>query len=412
MAQNSFLSSPFSSADFADTPEEAVKPRAATPAPKSGATTFDPLFERYGKEYDLPPTLLKTLAGKESSFNPRAVGATNSNGTTDYGLMQHNSRYFKERGITDPFDPEQSVAKAAKLLSDNLRASGGNLREAVRRYNGTGPAAERYADDVMAKFQLANGDITSSEYARLVANRARPSRFPNSAKPASIDDQFSDTPEGAVSPAASDFVDSPEEAKSAQPALAGLPQEDLMARAERLQAETDARPYLDRLTEETKSGFGDMTRSLTTARWALGAGDAKALAEDLAQSFQEQAKKRKTTAQQEIDEAYKGVTEAKGVIDTTLAGAKALGTSLTNPKETSIEIARNAANSLPTLAGGAAGAGGGALAGSVIPGYGTAAGAILGGRAGMAAGTTATELGAEIQDMVQKRLADAKQPPT
>ena len=406
MAQNPFQSSPFSSSDFADTPEEAVKPRAAIPAPTkaSGATSFDPLFERYGKQYNLPPTLLKTLAGKESSFNPRAVGATNSNGSTDYGLMQHNSRYIKERGITDWSDPEQSVAAAAKLLRQNLDAEGGDLRAAVRRYNGSGPRAEAYADDVMAKYRLANGEITSSEYARLVSNRVRPSRFPS--KPATLSDSdFTDTPEAAVSPAASDFFDTPEEAK-------GITQGAQPEPVFQTQQEIDAKPYLDRLTEETKGGFGDMTRSLTTARWALGAGDAKDLAEELAQSFQEQAKKPKTTAQKEIDAAYKGVSQADGVIDTTVAGAKALWSSLTNPKETSIEIARNAANSLPSLASGAAGAGAGALAGSVVPGYGTAAGAILGGRAGMAAGTTATELGAEVQDMVQKRLESNKQPPT
>ncbi len=400
--QNPFQTSPFSASDFADTPEEAV--RAPIPAPtRSGASSFDPLFERYGKEYNIPPSLLKTLAGKESSFNPKAVGATNANGTTDYGLMQHNSRYHKERGITDWSDPEQSVAAAAKLLRQNLEASGGDLREAVRRYNGSGPAAERYADDVMAKFRLANGEMTVSEYARSVANRVRPNRF-GASKPENIDDQFSDTPEGAIALSDSDFVDTLEEAMPAG--------EDLMEKAARFQAKVEGRPYLDRLTEETKGGFDDMTRSLTTARWALGAGDTNSLAEDLAKSIQEQAKKPKTIAQQEIDDAYKGVSDAKGVVDTTVAGAKALWASLTNPKETSIEIARSAANSLPSLAAGAAGAVGGGAIGSAIPGAGTVVGAIAGGRTGMVLGTTATELGAEVQHMVQKRLEENKQPPT
>jgi C-terminal domain on Strawberry notch homologue/P-loop containing NTP hydrolase pore-1/Transglycosylase SLT domain len=396
VAQNPFQSSPYSSADFVDTPEEVAKPRAAIQTPtKSGASAFDPLFERYGKQYDLPPALLKMLAGKESSFNPTAVGGTNSNGSTDYGLMQHNSRYIKERGITDWSDPEQSVAAAAKLLRQNLAASNGDMREAVRRYNGSGPAAERYADDVMAKFKLANGEISNSEYARMVSSRVRPSRFAET-KPASIDDEFSDAP---ISSVGDEFVDSLDDVKSTSPRLA-------------TQQDIENKPYLDRLTEETKGGFGDMTRSLTTARWALGAGDANSLAEELAQNIQDQAKKPKTAAQQEIDAAYKGVSDADGALDTTIAGGKALWASLTNPKETSIEIARSAANSLPSLVSGAAGAGGGALAGSVVPGLGTAAGAIAGGRAGMALGTTATELGAEVQDMVQKRLESNKQQPT
>ncbi|MGL4297329.1 MAG: transglycosylase SLT domain-containing protein [Aestuariivirga sp.] len=253
-----------------------------------------------------------------------------------------------------------------------------------------------------------DGMISTADYARSVAARVRGSRQPASRQP-NLADQFTDTPEAAITPSASDFVDSLEEAKSA-PQVQAAPGGQAAAIEPLIDIEN--KPYLDRLTEETKSGFGDMTRSLTTARWALGAGDAKSLAEDLAKSIQEQSSRPKTKAQQEIDAAYQGVTDAKGVIDTTAAGAKALWASLTNPKETSIEIARNAANSLPTLGAGAAGAAAGGAAGSVIPGAGTLAGAIAGGRTGMALGTTATELGAEIQDMVQKRLTESKQPPT
>ena len=141
--------------------------------------------------------------------------------------------------------------------------------------------------------------------------------------------------------------------------------------------------YIDRLTGETAEGFGDTKRSLTTSAWAFGLADEKALAEDMAEAFKAQASKPKNAAQKEIEAAYKGVTNAAGVIDTTIAGAKALGTSIMNPKETSLEIARSAANSLPTMAGGVAGAGTGALAGAPAGVPGAVAGAIIGGRTGM-----------------------------
>lgn len=379
--KNPFSESPFDQFTVEPVAEKAPRPEITAPTirakpVKAVSGDYEPLFEKYGQEYGVPPALLRTIAMKESRLNPNAVGETNQNGTTDYGLMQHNSRYHKERGITDWRDPEQSVKAAAALLKANLAQSNGDWRQAVRRYNGSGPKAEAYADDVMAKF---NGQAGAQ-------------------KPQSIDDQFSDTPVEPKARAftADDFSDEPV-LKEAAPVD---------------QASVDSQPYFDRLKNETVQGFGDMQQSLTTARWAVGGQDSEALAEQLAKTFQERAAQPKTTAAKEIDAAYKGVSDASGVIDTTVAGGKALLTSLANPKETSIEIARSAANSLPTLAAGAAGAGGGALAGSVIPGAGTAIGAIAGGRAGMALGTTATELGAEVQDMVQKRLASGNQAPT
>lgn len=403
MAENPFLKSPLTDADFTDAPPQPRR-QADVAVVKGVAPTRQDLIKR-AQELDIDPALALSFFSQESSGN---WNSRDSNKGARGGMQvmpgTYRSMMGTDAGQTDPWN---NMEAGLRYISYGQKRLGTRDPELLA----AGYHAGYDRKDLKAGIipNTSDGAISTRDYAKSVAARLGKGR---SAAP-SVDDQFSDTPDGAASPATSDFVDSLDEAKSAQPALAGQPQEDLMARAERLQAETDARPYLDRLTEETKSGFGDMTRSLTTARWALGAGDAKDLAEELAQSFQEQAKKPKTTAQQEIDAAYKGVTDAKGVLDTTIAGAKALGTSLINPKETSIEIARNAANSLPTLAGGAAGAGTGAAVGGTIGALpGAVAGAVIGGRSGMAAGTTATELGAEIQDMVQKRLADAKQPPT
>lgn len=115
----------------------------------NGTAKYDGLFLKYGKHFGVDPKLLKAIAFKESRFNPSAVGGVNPNGTQDFGLMQHNSAYLGERHITDWHDPDQQVREAARLLSEDLKASHGNIRGAVRRYNGSGDRAETYADDVM-----------------------------------------------------------------------------------------------------------------------------------------------------------------------------------------------------------------------------------------------------------------------
>ncbi|UIF87807.1 transglycosylase SLT domain-containing protein [Cupriavidus necator] len=127
--------------------------RAARAAGRgAGSSQFDALFVKYGKEYGVDPKLLKAIAMKESTLDPNAVGSLNDNGTRDYGLMQHNSRYLASRGITDWSDPEQSIRAAAKFLRQNIDASHGNVRRGVRMYNGSGPRAEAYADDVMGRY--------------------------------------------------------------------------------------------------------------------------------------------------------------------------------------------------------------------------------------------------------------------
>lgn len=113
----------------------------------SRPSNYDALFEKYEQQYGIPAGLLKRIGMKESGLNPDAVGQVNKNGALDYGLMQHNSQYMAERGITNWRDPEQQISAAAKLLAQNQSKSG-SWRDATRMYNGSGPKAEAYADQV------------------------------------------------------------------------------------------------------------------------------------------------------------------------------------------------------------------------------------------------------------------------
>lgn len=142
---------------------------------------FDALFEKYGSLYGVDPDLLKSIGMKESGLNPLATHK-NANGTTDYGLMQHNSAYLGSRGITNWRDPEQQIAAAARLMHDNLAATHGDMRAAVARYNGTGPAADAYATDVMSMY---NGDGTTPPLSH-VASTAAAARSASPAGPQQV----------------------------------------------------------------------------------------------------------------------------------------------------------------------------------------------------------------------------------
>jgi hypothetical protein len=70
-----------------------------------------------------------------------------------YGIFQYDLQNI----VTDPDffqkklwrDFDACLDRLLRELRDKLQAAGGNLRDAVRRYNGSGPKAEQYADHVM-----------------------------------------------------------------------------------------------------------------------------------------------------------------------------------------------------------------------------------------------------------------------
>ncbi|KQT84499.1 lytic transglycosylase [Methylobacterium sp. Leaf466] len=88
------------------------------------------LIEGAARSHALPVPFLTRLIWRESSFRVTAVSPVGAQGVAQF--MPGTAR---ERGLTDPFDPEQAIPHAAHLLAD-LNRRFGNLGLAAAAYNG------------------------------------------------------------------------------------------------------------------------------------------------------------------------------------------------------------------------------------------------------------------------------------
>jgi hypothetical protein len=87
-------------------------------------------------ENDLPIDFFTRLIWQESRFDPAAVSRAGAQGVAQF--MPATASW---RGLADPFDPVEAIAKSAKLLRD-LRRDFGNLGLAAAAYN-AGPGRVR-----------------------------------------------------------------------------------------------------------------------------------------------------------------------------------------------------------------------------------------------------------------------------
>jgi hypothetical protein len=91
------------------------------------------MIEGAAAAHSLPAGFFTRLIWQESSFRPHVTS-----GAGAQGVAQFMPGTAAERGLGDPFDPEQAIPKSAELLAD-LRQRFGNLGLAAAAYNG-GPA--------------------------------------------------------------------------------------------------------------------------------------------------------------------------------------------------------------------------------------------------------------------------------
>jgi soluble lytic murein transglycosylase-like protein len=76
---------------------------------------YDVIFEDAGKAWNVDPLLLKSIAKQESGGKTNTVSSAGAQ-----GLMQIIPSTQKYLGVTDPFDPVQSIFAGAKYLSEGL----------------------------------------------------------------------------------------------------------------------------------------------------------------------------------------------------------------------------------------------------------------------------------------------------
>jgi hypothetical protein len=86
-------------------------------------------IERSAQAAHLPVDFVTRVIWRESSFRPGVVSRAGAEGIAQFMPMTAQTR-----GLADPFDPEQAIPKAARLLAD-LRQRFGNLGIAAAAYN-------------------------------------------------------------------------------------------------------------------------------------------------------------------------------------------------------------------------------------------------------------------------------------
>ncbi|MEO3935413.1 transglycosylase SLT domain-containing protein [Dermatophilaceae bacterium Soc4.6] len=133
-----------------------VAPSGATGALVGADVPYAGLFNAASRKYGISAPLLAAVARQESGFSPTAVSGAGAR-----GLMQLMPATAAGLGVTDPFDPAQSVDGAARMLhglitsfgrTDLALAAYNAGPGAVRKYNGIPPYPETqsYVRNVMS----------------------------------------------------------------------------------------------------------------------------------------------------------------------------------------------------------------------------------------------------------------------
>lgn len=105
----------------------------------SGETTLSDIFQRAAAKYDISYDFLVAVAKAESDFNTKCVSSAGAQ-----GIMQVMPEEQKGLGIKDPFDAEQNIMGAAKLLKAHLKKFNGDYTLAAAAYNAGSGAVKKY----------------------------------------------------------------------------------------------------------------------------------------------------------------------------------------------------------------------------------------------------------------------------
>lgn len=100
------------------------------------------LVKESANSFGISFPLMSGLIQQESQWNPDAVSSAGAQGLTQ--LMPETARQL---GVTDPFDPAQSIEGGSRYLADMLDRFNGSIELALAAYN-AGPNAVEKHDDI------------------------------------------------------------------------------------------------------------------------------------------------------------------------------------------------------------------------------------------------------------------------
>lgn len=104
-----------------------------------GSGQYGGMVVAAAQRHGLDPALLHGLIQQESGFNPNAGSPAGAQ-----GLAQLMPGTAASLGVTNPFDPAQSIDGGARYLRRQLDAFGGDVTKALAAYNAGPGAVSRY----------------------------------------------------------------------------------------------------------------------------------------------------------------------------------------------------------------------------------------------------------------------------
>lgn len=130
-------------AGSATAPKRTVTPLETAPVSHDTASPsaipFHDQIVAAANRYGVDPALLAAVVKQESNFNPNAQSGVGAKGLTQ--LMDSTARGL---GVSDPFDPTQSLDGGAKFLGSLLKDFHGDESLALAAYNAGPGAVQKY----------------------------------------------------------------------------------------------------------------------------------------------------------------------------------------------------------------------------------------------------------------------------